>query len=330
MKRDIYVFQNGNLSRKDNTLLLEVDGKKHYIPVETVGSIHLFGEVDVNKSLLEFATKHEILLHYYNYYEYYIGSYYPREHLNSGYVILKQCEAYLDEEKRVTLARAFISGAVQNILQVLKYYQRRRGELEDAIAEVKRLAELLPDQTSIEQIMAIEGNVRQVYYQTFNLILNQSDFYFYQRSKRPPKDKINSLISFGNTIVYNTVLSQIYQTQLDPRIGYLHTTNQRRFSLNLDVAELFKPLLVDRTIFSLLNRKQITRKDFQQEMGGILLKDSAKKVFIQEIDAKLSTTVQLPGVGHRTSYRTMIRMELYKIQKFLTEGRAYEPFVMKW
>lgn len=330
MKRDIYVFNNGRLSRKDSTLMLEINGKKHYIPVETVDSIHFFGEVDVNKSLLEFATKNEILLHYYNYYEYYIGTYYPREYLNSGFVLLKQCEAYLDADKRNNLAKKFIEGAAQNILQVLKYYQRRRGELENEIAEIEKFSSMLSEQKTVGQIMAIEGNIRQIYYEAFNLILDNSDFYFYARSKRPPKDKINALISFGNTIVYNTVLSQIYQTQLDPRIGFLHTTNQRRFSLNLDVAELFKPLLVDRTIFAMLNRKQITAKDFREEMGGILMKDSAKQRFVQEIDSKLVTTISLPGIGHRVSYKGLIRIELYKIQKYLTEGQPYEPFVMKW
>ena len=330
MKRDVYVFNNGTLVRKDNTLLLTIDEKKHYIPVETVESIHFFGEVDVNKSLLEFATQHEILLHYYNYYDYYIGTYYPREHLNSGYVLLQQCEAYLDYDRRRYLARMFVAGATQNMLQILKYYQRRKGNLETTIEEIQKLSEQIDEQETIEQIMAIEGNIHKVYYQAFNVILNQTAFYFSQRSKRPPKDRINALISFGNTIVYNTALSQIYQTQLDPRIGYLHTTNQRRFSLNLDIAELFKPILVDRTIFALLNRKQITAKDFQNELGGILLKDRGRKIFVQAIDEKLCTTVQLKSIAHRVSYKTLIRMEVYKIQKYLTEGCAYEPFVMEW
>ncbi|KIR01268.1 CRISPR-associated protein Cas1 [Lachnospiraceae bacterium TWA4] len=330
MKKDIYVFQNGRLSRKDNTLCLEIDEKKHYIPVVDVGSIHFFGEVDVNKSLLEFASQNHILIHYYNYYGYYVGTYYPREYLNSGYVILQQCSAYLDYEKRLYLASKFIEGAAKNILQVLKYYDRREKDLNISISEIESLASIIKEQDSVEKIMAIEGNIRQIYYQEFNKIIDKKEFYFSKRSKRPPEDKINALISFGNTIVYNEVLSQIYQTQLDPRIGFLHSTNDRRFSLNLDIAELFKPLLVDRTIFLLLNKKQITSKDFKKELGGILLNDKGRKEFIQEIDKKLKTTVQLPGIGHRISYKGLIRMEAYKIQKYLTENKPYAPFEMKW
>ena len=329
MKRDIYVFQNGRISRKDNTLLLEIDEKKHYLPVTDVGSIHLFGEVDVNKRFLEFATEHHILLHYYNYYGYYTGTYYPREFLNSGFVILHQCQAYMDA-RRIILARSFIQGAAKNILQVLKYYNRRGKSLSAAIEEIIQLEKSLEMQETVEQIMAVEGNIRQIYYECFNVILDKEEFVFTTRSRRPPEDKINALISFGNTIVYNTVLSQIYQTQLDPRIGYLHSTNDRRFSLNLDIAELFKPLLVDRAIFSLINRQVITANDFKKELGGVILKDSARKAFVQEITSKLNTTIEMKELGHRVSYQGLIRMEAYKIQKYITEGQEYKPFVMRW
>lgn len=330
MKKDIFVFQNGTLARRDNTLMLEIEEKKHYIPVTDVASIHFFGEVDVNKSLLEFATENHILLHYYNYYGYYVGTYYPREYLNSGFVILQQCSAYLDYARRLELARKFIEGASKNIIQILKYYQRREKDLSGEIQQISELHELLAGQDTVEKIMAIEGNIRQIYYKSFNKIIAKEAFFFEKRTKRPPEDKINALISFGNTIVYNTVLSQIYQTQLDPRIGYLHSTNDRRFSLNLDIAELFKPLLVDRAIFTLLNRKVITASDFKNEMGGVLLKDKARKCFIEEIIEKLNTTVSLPGIGHRVSYRGLIRMEAYKVQKYLTENQDYEPFIMRW
>lgn len=330
MKKDIFVFENGKLCRKDNTLMLQTENKKTYIPVTDVASIHVFGEVEANKSLLEFATSNQILLHYYNYYGHYVGTYYPREHFNSGSVILQQCSFYLDSEKRLELATKFIQGATKNILQVLKYYKRKLKDVSKEINEITVLYESLSKQDSVERLMAIEGNIRQIYYKSFNKIIDKEAFVFEKRTKRPPEDKINALISYGNSIVYNTVLTQIYQTQLDPRIGYLHTTNDRDFSLNLDIAELFKPLLVDRTIFSLLNKKVITESDFKQENGGIYLKEKARKIFIGEITEKLNTTVSQLGIGHKVSYRNLIRMEAYKVQKHITENEEYNPFVMRW
>lgn len=330
VKKSIYIFNSGTLSRKDDTLLFEGEEGKRYIPVNGIESVHIFGEVNINKRLLEFLCKQQIVLHFYNYYDYYIGSFYPREHLNSGFVILQQCKAYLEDESRILLARSFIQGAARNILQVLKYYQRRKENLSEEIAQIEELMPKLEEQDSVERVMAIEGNIRQIYYGCFNSILEDDDYLFEARTKRPPKDRINSLISFGNSMLYTTVLSQIYQTQLDPRIGYLHSTNDRRFSLNLDLAEIFKPIIVDRTIFSLINKKILTKKDFQKELEGIILKDEGRMKFIKEFNDKLDTTIQHPGLNLRVSYKKLIRMEAYKLQKHITEGELYEPFVAKW
>ena len=134
---------------------------------------------------------------------------------------------------------------------MIRYYHNR-GELETEINQITNLAGRIDNCSDIETLMAVEGNIREIYYTTFNTIIDKKDFVFSGRNKRPPQDRINSLISFGNTLAYITVLSEIYKTHLDPRIGFLHATNFRRFTLNLDVAEIFKPILVDRLIFSLL------------------------------------------------------------------------------
>jgi CRISPR-associated protein Cas1 len=330
VKKDMFVFNNGRLCRKDNTLMFEGEEGKKYIPVNNVESIYIFGEVDVNKSFLEFVCSNKITIHFFNYYEYYVGTFYPREYLNSGYVILKQSEAYLNYEKRVIIAKTFIDGAIKNILQVLKYYERRNSNLEGEIEEITNLLDTLQLQSTIETIMAIEGNVRQVYYKSFNKILDDEDFAFTSRTKRPPKDRINSLISFGNSMLYTLVLSQLYQTQLDPRIGYLHSTNDRRFSLNLDVAEIFKPIIVDRTIFSVINKKIITKKDFNKDLGSIILSDEGRMKFIKEFNEKLETTIKYPNFPNRVSYKRLIRLEAYKLQKFITEDEQYLPFIAKW
>jgi len=126
------------------------------------------------------------------------------------------------------------------------------------------------------------------------------------------------------------VLSEIYKTHLDPRIGFLHTTNFRRFTLNLDIAEIFKPIIVDRIIFTLIGRRMITIDDFEKDMGGILLKENSMKRFVEEFDAKLKTTIQHRELGRNVSYNRLIRMELYKLEKHLIGEREYTPFVSRW
>ena len=185
MKKDIFIFNSGKLCRKDNTLMFEGEEGKKYIPVNDVESIYVFGEVDINKSLLEFMCSSKIMIHFYNYYDYYVGTFYPREFLNSGYVVLKQSEAYLDYDRRVNIARKFIVGATNNILQVLKYYNRRSCDMSLEIEEITSLLAALQFQETIETIMAVEGNVRQIYYKCFNKILNDKDFEFESRTRTP-------------------------------------------------------------------------------------------------------------------------------------------------
>ncbi|OFI05276.1 CRISPR-associated endonuclease Cas1 [Clostridium acetireducens DSM 10703] len=330
MKKDIYIFNDGELKRKDNTVFFVTGGKKKYLPVEELDNIWIFGEVDLNKRFLEYASQKEICIHFFNYYEYYVGTFYPREHLNSGYVILKQSEKYLNYETRIDIAKSIITTAIKNILVVLKYYRKKGCALDEAIDSINKKLEIMYDVDNIQELMAFEGNIREEYYKCFNLILNNKDFHFEKRSKRPPLDKINALISFGNSIMYTTVLSEIYETQLDPRIGYLHSTNNRRFTLNLDIAEIFKPIIVDRVIFSLINKKMLTKDDFQKEMRGIILNEKGKRKFIEEYNEKLSTTIKHKDLNTRVSYKRLIRLEIYKLQKYITENEEYKGFVAKW
>lgn len=331
MKGKIFVFTNGELKRKQNTIYFEGEGGiKKFIPIENTNEIHIFGEVSFNKEILEFLSQNEIILHFYNYYGYYVGSFYPREHYNSGFMILKQAEFYLDNTKRLNLAKKFVLGATANIEKVLNYYNSRGISLDDIILKIKSLSNSLKNFNQIEPLMAIEGNIREVYYNSFDRIVNDENFSMDERSKRPPKNRMNALISFGNSLLYTTVLSEIYKTHLDPRIGYLHSTNFRRFTLNLDVAEVFKPIIVDRVIFYLLNKQMIKPSDFDQRLGGLYLKEGGRKTFIEKFEERLNTTIKHRKIGKEVSYRRLIRLELYKLEKHLINEEEYEPFISEW
>jgi len=326
----LYVLSSGRLRRHQNTLVLETDEGKRFFPVEQVEEIHVFGEVDLNKRLLGFLTQQHIPVHFYGHNGYYIGTYYPREHYNSGYMILRQAEHYLDEEKRLDLARRFVDGALFNLRKVVRYYRNRGKEVATFEEAIERHRARLPAATTPAALMQVEGQAREAYYQAFDRILEKPDFAFGTRSRRPPRNRINALISFGNTLLYTAVLSQIYRTHLDPRIGYLHATNFRRFSLNLDVAEVFKPLLVDRTIFRLIATEQLQARHFDAELGGIYLDERGRKIFLQAWEQRLETTFYHRGLKRKVSYRRALRLELYKIQRHLMGEKPYTPFRARW
>ncbi|MEO0155456.1 MAG: type I-B CRISPR-associated endonuclease Cas1b [candidate division WOR-3 bacterium] len=318
MKRVIYIFQSGKLSRKDNTLMLENESGKRSIPVNAVSDINVFGEVSLNTKLLTFLSKNNIVLHFFNHYGFYVGSFYPREYYNSGLMTVLQVQHFLDEENRLFLAKSFVLGSVLNMAKNLK------DVCNDFLDDIG----ILESAKTIPEIMAYEGKKRERYYSFFGDLINLEEFVFEKRTKRPPKNPLNALISFGNSLLYTTVLSEIYRTHLDPRIGYLHETNQRSFTLNLDIAEVFKPIIVDRVIFRLLNRKRITLKHFDQKTDASFLTENGMKIFVEEYEKKLSETIRYKNIG-KVSYRRLIRLECYKLYKHFLGEKVYKPFTIK-
>jgi CRISPR-associated protein Cas1 len=327
MRKNIFIFSSGELKREKNTLCFIGKEYKKYVPVSNVSALYIFGEVSFNKKLLEFLSSNEITLHIFNYYGYYVGSFYPRTHYNSGYMTLKQCEHYLDKNKRLNLARKFVEGALSNMIRNLTYYENRGIELFTYIERLRGSLSLINDVQSIEELMSVEGRSKEEYYRSFNDILKNDYFRYVGRERRPPRSPLDTLLSFGNSLLYVTVLSEIYKTHLDPRIGFLHTSNFRKFSLNLDVAEVFKPIIVDRIIFTLINKKMIDESSLEKEIG-IYLNESGRRIFVEEFDRKMSQVISLQK--RRVSYQRLIRLELYKIERHLMGEKEYLPFVSQW
>ena len=131
-------------------------------------------------------------------------------------------------------------------------------------------------------------------------------------------------------MMYTTVLGEIYKTQLDPTISYLHQPSTKRFSLSLDIAEIFKPLIVDSVIFSMVNKKMLTAKDFDIEHEICYLNEEGKKKFIREYENKLNTTISHRVLKRKVSYRYLIRLECYKLIKLMIEGQEYKPLKAWW
>ena len=146
----------------------------------------------------------------------------------------------------------------------------------------------------------------------------------------PPDNMINSLISFVNSLIYAKTLSEVYHTQLNPTISYLHEPGARRFSLCLDISEIFKPLIGDRLIFSLLNKRQITEDSFTKELNFLHLKQDASKLIATELEKRLRTTIMHNGLGRKVSYQYLIRLEAYKLVKHLLGEKEYEGFTIWW
>lgn len=330
MKRSIYIYNEGVLQRHDNTLrFINTNDERKDIPIENISDIYVMSELSINVSLLNILSKYGITVHFFNYYSFYIGSYYPKETLLSGQLLVNQVEHYVNDNKRLEIAKKFIDGAADNIYRNLRYYNGRGKDVSSYMSEIEIIKKYVPESKSIHELMGYEGNIRKTYYEAWNIIINQN-LEFEKRVKNPPDNVINTLISFVNTLVYTRVLGEIYKTQLNPTISYLHEPGSRRFSLSLDISEIFKPIIADRLIFSLLNRRQITEKSFTKELNYLHLNKEASKLIVSELDNKLKTTIKHRDLNKEVSYQYLMRLECYKLIKHLLGEKEYEPFKIWW
>ncbi|MCX7874614.1 MAG: type I-B CRISPR-associated endonuclease Cas1b [Melioribacteraceae bacterium] len=355
MKNNIYIFSNSVLSRKDNSFTLhtikdvepqhkidiyeteqenvilpaqkdDVFDKPKHIPAESIEAFYTFGEVRFNTQFFKIASYYNIPVHIFNYYGNYVGSFLPLNNNGSGHIQTLQFEAYYTYNRRVFIAKSILESSVKNILFNLKNSFDDNDDLLEQIANINSILEQIHFAETISELLGYEGNIRTIYYSAWpSLIKRETDFY--KRIKQPPVGIINSLISFGNSILYGIILNEIYRTRLNPFIGFIHEVGDNKQPLVYDLSEIFKPIIVDKVIFRVLNLNIIQDDDFQYTQEGFYLKDEPRKKFVEQIENRLSTVIHHKRLNRRISYRSLIRMECYNLINFL-EGKIknYEPY----
>ena len=327
LKQPFYITQNGTVSRKDNTLFFQNENIKKTIPINTIDSLYCLGEVSLNSKLLTLFSQEGIPIHFFNYYGYYTGTFYPKESLVSGTLLVQQVAHYTDKAKRHHLAKSFVQATIQNLVRILEHYRKHGKNVKETMDFLSSLS--LAGCNTIPEIMNIEGSAWEAYFSSYKETIS-GEFEFEKRTRRPPQNEVNCLISFLNSLLYTVVVSELYHTQLNPTISYLHEPFERRFSLALDLSEMFKPLLVQRTMLSLLNKGEIQEKHFRQDVNGCMLNDEGRKIVLKEWDSRLKLAIDYPELKRAVSYRRLIRLECYKLIKHLLGDKEYIPFVIWW
>jgi CRISPR-associated protein Cas1 len=324
-----YIFSMGELSRKDNSICFRNSKGNNYIPIEDLKELYCLAEVSLNTKFLDFIAKAGITIHFFNYHQNYSGSFYPKEQLVSGNLTIAQSLAHVD--RRLEIAKAIVQGIANNIHEVLyHYYRHDKKELKPFLDWLRKGVEkFLSQDINIKQILWIEGQIWSRFYDSFKYFLPE-DFILNKRVKRPPDNPINALISFGNTLLYTKTISAIYHTHLNQSISFLHSPSEGRFSLSLDLSEVFKPVVVFRTIFELVNKKQlVVSKHFDKSLNYALLNQKGKMIFIEAFEQRINETFLHSKLKRKTSYKSAIKYDGYKLIKFLLEEQEFVPFRLK-
>lgn len=325
-----HIFADGDLRRNEGTLRIDtLDGETKYLAVESIDSLYLHGQITFNTRALGLLNEHGIPVHVFGWKDYYRGSYLPKRSHVSGNTVVEQVRAYDDPDRRLAIATAIIAASIHNMRVNLQYYDTRRHEFSDALAELATLKERAKSESSIESLRGVEAMARKAYYRCFDVIL-RDPFELTRREYNPPSNEANALLSFLNAMTYTTCVSAIRKTALDPTIGYMHEPGERRFTLSLDIADIFKPILADRVMFRVVNRQQLSFDDFESELEGCLLSEEGRMMVLREYEQTLDETVEHPRLSRHVSYKTLVQTDVYSLKKHVLTGEDYHPTERWW
>lgn len=313
--RPYYIISGGHLVKKENSLALMKENGEEEIPIESVDSVIIYGNTTISTPVLELLSQKGIPVFLHSYYGRYFSSILPENYLQGGQVTVMQAKAFLDCNRRMAFARSFVTGAGNNFNKILVKFKAKK---------IKIPIEYIENSSTIPELMGIEGNIAQSYFEAIDTILPEK-FRIVKRVRRPPNNFGNALISFLNSLLYSMTASEIFATHLNPEISFLHEPGVRRSSLSLDVTEIFKPLLSHSVAISLIKTRQITPDSFKTE-HGILLTESAKRKVLEAFDRKLMDTYYVSSLKRKVSNKHLIRLELYKIENAILSEVQYKPF----
>lgn len=322
MNRRLYITLNGKLSRRASTVRFERkdDGKVIFIPVEQLEEIYILADVDFNRKLMSFLGGKGVAVHFFSFSGAYVGTFLPRKGSGDSEILVREVQIYMDWGERMKFARAFVDGAIRNMILLLK-----GRDILDVVDRLEEARGRIKTIFSYNRLLLEEARAWEIYYSSWNRMIKAEGFRMTARTRKPPADPINAMISFGNALLYAFVLNELYRTGLDPRIGYLHSVKKRRFGLNLDMAEIFRPLVVDRLILKLINRRQVSREDFVRSGRGVYLGRRGKRVMVEGFEKQLRSRIKMGSKYARMTYYGLIKRECQRLKKAIVEGTAYEP-----
>jgi len=330
--------QGAYLAKDGETVAVRIEKEvKLRIPVHTLDGIVCFGNVGCSPFLMGFCAERDVSISFLTEY----GRFLARvQGPVSGNVLLRR-EQYRradDLDFSAHMGRAFITGKVANSRTVLQRVLRDHGDKIDSQAVEKAIKRLtaslrrLQGELDLDAVRGVEGDAAHVYFSVFDhlVIRNKNDFFFHQRNRRPPLDRMNCLLSFLYTLVLHDVRSALECTGLDSAVGFLHRDRPGRPGLALDLMEEFRPL-ADRLALSLVNLGQLQKKDFIiSEAGGVRMKDEARKTLLVSYQKRKQDVMQHPFLEKKMPVGLFFHTQALLLARFLRKDiDGYPPVVWR-
>lgn len=344
MKRllnNLYVFSRDIYIHKDHeTIVIDknVDGKNErilQIPVHAISGIYIYNNSLVSSYLVEFCSEHNINLAYFTENGRLLGRF---ENGANGNVLLRRKQFTISDNSRMNLASNQVIAKLRSSINILQRFLRNNEtadtskfsnaifKIKDQIKKIKR-----NDYSSFDELRGAEGIAATSYFSCFNDMLLYKDFAFECRTKRPPRDPVNAMLSYLYTILASDITQAINSVGLDAQVGFLHTDKSGRCSLSLDIIEEFRSFIVDRLVLSMINRKEIKLSSFKNDIcNGCVMDDEVKKHIVSSYQDKKKEIIVHPLLKEKVPIGILFHIQIMLYAQYLRNDlENYPPFYFR-
>jgi len=330
----LYLTEQGATLRKDSGtfVVTKNDRVLEKIPGAKVEQVVIFGNINITTPVIHFLLSEGIDCVFCSSTGRYHGRLISTE---SKFGLLRQAQfqAISNVDTKVRIGRQMVKGKLLNLRTLLMRYLRgEKTELSSAVDNLKKAVVRLEKAEDIGTIQGIEGYASTLYYGAFRHLLKQ-ELGFKSRVRRPPRDPVNSLLSFGYTLLVYGIQAAIRTVGLDPFLGFIHTIEYSKPSLALDIMEEFRPLIVDSIVLRVVNTYILTREDFElssERQGMMRMKQEAMKKFLKEYEDRVQTMVTYPASNIKVTYRCCFELQARQVARIVTgRQQTYQPFLVK-
>lgn len=328
----VYITREDSGLYKKGERLIVKQGKKKVadIPLVKVDQIVVFANASISGSLISLLLKANVPIAYLSYYGKYKGRLVP-EYSKNSLLRIKQFKSFNNDKFCLEVAKKIVKGKLTNMRTLLMRDTRddRPKEVTKILTKIKGMISKATNAKTIDKLRGYEGMGSRYYFSKFDSILDD-EFEFKKRTRRPPKDPINCMLSFGYTLLLNDVLSALYLVGFDPYIGFFHSNQYGKPALALDLMEEFRPIIVDSVIKTIVNKGMVSKGDFEEEYGTFKMKDSARNTFLEQYEQRLRREFTHPVFEYKISWRRAMELQARLMAKIIIgEIKEYPPLLIK-
>jgi CRISPR-associated protein Cas1 len=333
----LYVQSAGaKVGRSGAELVVETrDGEKRTLRIADTSHVALFGAVQISTQAVQELCERGIPIAYLSSGGWFYGMTRGMDHKNVE-LRRQQFTIAADAQRALQIAKRLVVVKIRNSRTLI----RRNAEQVPtrALARLKELAVSADDATSLDSLLGIEGTAARVYFEVFGVLLKPpggsddgvSSFDFDGRNRRPPRDPVNALLSFGYALLAKDLTIALQAVGFDPYLGFYHQPRYGRPALALDLMEEFRPLIVDSIVLSAVNTGAVNRHDFVRRGGAVALTPAGRTKFLRAYERRMDEEIAHPVFGYRISYRRTLEVQIRLLARYLSgEIDAYPPFATR-